>query len=197
MNSDTSRGPGHEITHVLDAMRSGDTEAAERLLQIVYADLKSPAAAHMARTPPGNTLQPTALVHEAYLRVFGGGGSKPAGRTEFFCAAARAMRNILVEQTRRKRALKRGGDRKRADLERNEPEFAAPSEDVVALDEALHQLEAEDPRKGDIVNLRYFAGLTTEETASVLGVSGRTIENQWRFIRHWLFKRLSDGASPG
>ncbi len=179
------------VTQVLEALSAGDQAAAEKLLPMVYAELRAVAAARMAKTPPGNTLQPTALVHEAYLRVVGKHDSKWAGRSHFFMAAARAMRDILVEQTRRKASLKRGGDRKRIDIEQVEPEFRAPSEDLVALDEALQRLEAEDSRYGQIVNLRYFVGLTVEETASVIGVSVRTITTQRAYIRRRLFRELS------
>ena len=183
---------GHPVTQVLQAISDGDSSAAEKLLPLVYAELRTLAAARMAKTPPGNTLQPTALVHEAYLRVVDAHDSKWAGRADFFKAAARAMRDILVEQTRRKASLKRGGDRKRVDLEKVEPQFESPTEDLLALDEAVKRLEADDPRKGEIVNLRYFAGLSTEETADVLGVSVRTIQKQWQFIRRRLYRQLSD-----
>ena len=180
-----------QVTQVLEALSAGDQVAAEKLLPMVYAELRGLAAARMAKTPPGNTLQPTALVHEAYLRVVGKHDSKWAGRSHFFKAAARAMRDILVEQTRRKASLKRGGDRKRIDNEHVEPEFETPSEDLLALDEALRRLEAEDSRYGQIVNLRYFVGLTAAETAAVIGVSVRTISTQWQYIRRRLFRELS------
>jgi RNA polymerase sigma factor (TIGR02999 family) len=188
MSADTSR----VVTVVLNAAAAGDREAGAKLLPLVYGELHKLARARMALLAPGQTLQPTALVHEAYLRVIGRADPGWEGRGHFFAAAARAMRDILVEQARRKAALKRGGDRKRFDLEDADVAIEPPSEDILALDEAIKRLEADDPRKGQIVNLRYFAGFTAQETAAALGVSVGTIEREWRYIRTWLYTQLSE-----
>lgn len=187
-----AQGPDRTITQVLHAAQAGDQQAAETLLPLVYDELRRLARARMSKTPPGATLQPTALVHEAYLRLLGNVDPGWEGRGHFFGAAARAMRNILVDQARRKGSLKRGGDRERQDLDDVTPVIMPPSENVVALDEALHLLEEDDPRKGEIVNLRYFAGLTNEETAAALGISVGTVKREWRYIKRWLYTRLND-----
>ena len=179
----------------LQAAQAGDRKAAEELLPLVYSELRALARSRMAKQAPGQTLQTTALVHEAYLRIAGAENDVTfEGRQHFFFAAARAMRDILVEQARRKSGPKRGGDRKREDLD--ESAAAAvfvepPSDNVLAVHEALDELERDDPLKAKIVLLRYFTGLTTEETASVLGMAERTLDRQWRFIRAWLMKRLA------
>ena len=149
----------------------------------------------MARLPPGSTLQATALVHEAYLRLVGEDKPSWNSRGHFFGAAAQAMRQILVDQARRKGSLKRGGDRRRIDLEVAEPAVVPPSVSILALDEALERLERDDPRKARIVMLRYFAGLTTKETAAALDVSVPTVEREWRFARTLLHTQLADGES--
>lgn len=182
---------GKPVTHVLHAAAQGDLQAAEELLPLVYDELRTLARARLRKVPPGQTLQPTALVHEAYLRVVGHEDPGWDSRGHFFAAAALAMRDILVEQARRKLAKKRGGDRCRVDTDQVEPAVMPPSEDVLAVDEAVHRLEQDDPRKGQIVNLRYFAGLTSAETASALGVSVGTIEREWRYIRAWLQRELT------
>jgi RNA polymerase sigma factor (TIGR02999 family) len=182
------------VTRVLRAAAEGDPQAARDLLPLVYDELRSLARARLRQLPPGQTLQPTALVHEAYLRVAGSEDPGWDGRGHFFGAAARAMRDILVEQARRKLAKKRGGDRRRVPAEQAEPAFEPPSSDILAVDEAVKRLEADDPRKGQIVNLRYFARLTTAETARALGVSIGTVEREWRYIRAWLQRELSDGT---
>jgi RNA polymerase sigma factor (TIGR02999 family) len=174
---------------------AGDRTAAAELLPLVYGELRQLARARMARLAPGQTLQPTALVHEAYMRVIGNEDPGWDGRGHFFAAAARAMRNILVDEYRRKGALKRGGGRRRLDLDEGDLAIESPQEDLLALDEALTRLERDDPRKGRIVNLRYFAGLSTEETAAALDVSVGTIEREWRYIKAWLRTQLAD--APG
>ena len=186
----------NELTLVLHAATHGDREAAKKLLPLVYGELRKLARARMARLAPGQTLQPTALVHEAYLRVIGTADPGWEGRGHFFGAAARAMRDILVDQARRKASLKRGGDRARVDLEDFDLAIQPPGADVLALDEAIRQLEADDPRKGQIVNMRYFAGFTAEETAAALGVSVGTIEREWRYIRTWLHTQLKETRLP-
>jgi RNA polymerase sigma factor (TIGR02999 family) len=175
---------------------AGDRSAAAELLPLVYGELRQLARARMARLAPGQTLQPTALVHEAYVRVIGSKDPGWDGRGHFFAAAARAMRNILVDEYRRKGALKRGGGRRRMDLDEGDLAIAAPQEDLVALDEALMRLEREDPRKGRIVDLRYFAGLSTAETAAALDVSVGTIEREWRYIKAWLRTQLAEEPEP-
>ena len=184
--------PAGEVTRVLNAVVDGDHQAAADLLPLVYAQLRGLARAQMTKTPPGNTLQPTALVHEAYLRVVGKQDPSWSGRGHFFAAAAQAMRQILVEQARRKGRLKHGGGRGRVDLSAVEPVIEPPSDDVIALDEALTQLEQDDPRKARIITLRYFAGLTEDETAAVLGLSAPTIRRECRFARALLAVRLGD-----
>ncbi len=179
-------------TQVLQAAREGDPRAAAELLPLVYNELRRLAQARMARASPGNTLQPTALVHEAYLRLVGAQDPGWNSRGHFFAAAARAMRNILVEQARRKASLKRGGDKKRLNADEMELAIESPSEDVVALDEALTELERSDPRKARVVILHHFAGLTLEETAAALDVSLPTVEREWRFARALLYTQLSD-----
>lgn len=187
--------PGTErVTLILQSLGKGDAESAARLLPLVYEELRSLARARLARTPPGNTLQATALVHEAYMKLVGEADPGWDGRAHFFGAAAQAMRDILVDQARRKGSLKRGGDRKRIAADAPEAEPLAidpPAEDVLALDEALRKLEAEDARKGQVVALRFFAGLTNEEISVALGVSLPTVERDWRFARAWLQREMN------
>jgi RNA polymerase sigma factor (TIGR02999 family) len=187
----TDQPPG-AVTQMLRAAGTGDAQAAAELLPLVYSELHKLAQARMAKTPPGNTLQPTALVHEAYLRLIGSEDPGWTSRGHFFAAAAQAMRQILVKQARRKASAKHGGGRRRVDLELAEPFIEPPAEDLIALDEALARLEQADPRKGKIVMLRYLAGLTAEETAAALSVSVPTIEREWRCIRTFLYTLLSD-----
>jgi RNA polymerase sigma factor (TIGR02999 family) len=179
-------------TVVLQAAQAGDPRAAADLLPLVYAELHQLARARLARQGPGQTLQPTALVHEAYLRVVGGRDVSWQGRQHFFFAAARAMRDILVEQARRKAGPTRGGGRHRRELDEACAVLEPPSDDILAVQEALEELETRDPLKAQIVLLRYFAGLTLDEAAAVLGLPERTLDRHWRYIRAWLFKRLSD-----
>lgn len=183
------------LTQLLLAAGNGDSRAAEELLPLIYEDLRQLARARMARTPPGNTLQPTALVHEAFLRLIGDQDPGWNSRGHFFGAAARAMKQILVEQARRKAAVKHGGGVRRADLDADVIGIESPVEDVLALDDALERLRCEDPRKAEIVDLRYFAGLSREETAQVLGLSLRTIDREWRYIIARLHKELT-GTEP-
>ncbi len=190
-----SRTSASKTTALLQAAQAGDTAAAAALLPLLYDELRKLARARVARLPPGQTLQPTALVHEAYLRLVGKQDLRLEGRRHFFFAAARAMRDILVEQARRKAGPRRGGDRRRAEL--GEVAVEPPPDDVLAVHEALAELEKADPVKAQIVNLRYFAGMTEPEAAAVLGVSERTLQRQWRFIRAWLRKHLADPAGSG
>jgi RNA polymerase sigma factor (TIGR02999 family) len=186
-----SRAGDSQVSAVLQAAQAGDRQAAADLLPLVYAELHQLARARLARQVPGQTLQPTALVHEAYLRIAGDSQVTWEGRQHFFFAAARAMRDILVEQARRKAGPKRGGGRRREELDEACAVLEPPSDDVLAVHEALGELEARDPLKAQIVLLRYFTGLTMDETAEILGVPERTLDRHWRYLRAWLMKRLS------
>jgi RNA polymerase sigma factor (TIGR02999 family) len=175
---------------VLQAAQAGDKQAAAELLPLVYDELRKLAAQKLAYQIPGQTLQPTALVHEAYLRIAGDSNVSWEGRQHFFFAAARAMRDILVEQARRKAGPKQGGDRRRQELDEACAVLEPPSDDVLGVHEALAELEARDPLKAQIILLRYFTGLTMDETAAVLGLAERTLDRHWRYLRAWLMKRL-------
>ena len=181
-----------DVTQLLDAAAAGDAQAADQLLPLVYDELRKLAAAKMQNERPGQTLDSTALVHEAYLRLAGRRPDPPAfaNRAHFFAAAAEAMRRILIENARRKRREKRGGDRQRVALYAAAPGKDDPTLDVLALDEALTQLAAEDARKANLVRLRYFAGLSLEEAADCLGISRATASREWAYARAWLFDRL-------
>jgi len=175
------------ITRILSAIEQGDPSAAEKLLPLVYNELRKLAAARMAAENPGHTLQATALVHEAYLRLVD--IEEPQrwnSRGHFFAAAAEAMRRILVERERHKRSLKAGGDRWRLEMADVEPSVAGPDIDLLALNEALEKLERQDRRKADLVKLRFFAGLTIDQAAAVLGISTSTADNEWSYARCWL-----------
>ena len=182
--------PDQPVTELLRAAQAGDAAAADQLLVVVYEQLHHLARARMAHLPPGQTLQPTALVHEAYLRLTDKSGATWESRRHFFFAAARAMRDILVEQARRKAGPARRGGRHRQELDEACAVIEPPAENVLAVHEALEELEKQDPLKAQIVLLRYFSGLTTAETAEVLGLAERTLDRQWRYIRAWLLKRL-------
>ncbi len=180
-----------EITRILSEMERGDPHAASQLLPLVYEELRRLAAQKLAHEPPGQTLQPTALVHEAYLRLVGTGEEQPwAGRGHFFAAAAEAMRRILVENARRKRTLKHGGGRARHDLDNDVLAAPEPAEDLVALDGALTKLAAADPQAAQLVQLRYFAGLPLPEVAELLGISPRSADRLWAYARAWLHREL-------
>jgi RNA polymerase sigma factor (TIGR02999 family) len=184
-----SAEPEQPVTELLRAAQAGDAGAAERLLAVVYEELHQLARARMAHLPPGQTLQPTALVHEAYLRLTDKSDVTWESRKHFFFAAARAMRDILVEQARRKAGPARGG-RRRQELDEACAVIEPPAENVLAIHEALGELEKKHPLKAQIVLLRYFSGMTTAETAEVLGMAERTLDREWRYIRAWLMKRL-------
>jgi RNA polymerase sigma factor (TIGR02999 family) len=186
--------PPGEVTAILRAAQNGDREAAGRLLPLVYEELRKLAQSRMARLPPGQTLQPTGLVHEAYLRLLGKADLHLESRRHFFFLAARAMRDILVEDARSKARVRRGAGHQRVELDENAAVLEPPPEDTLALHEALEELEKEDPLKAQIVNLRYFAGMTVEEAAQVLGISESTLHREWRFITAWLRRRLADPA---
>ena len=176
------------VTQILSSIEQGDPHAAEQLLPLVYDELRKLAGARMAKTPPGNTLQPTALVHEAYLRLIGDESASWNSRGHFFAAAAQAMRQILVDQARRKASVKHGGAHRRVDL---------GEADILELDAALTELQRTDERKAKVVMLRYFAGLTNEQAAAALEVSAPTVEREWRFARALLFTMLSNDRPSG
>ena len=186
-------GPGEELSSLLQQAGQGDVSAAERILPLVYDELRKLAAARMAREPPGQTLQPTALVHEVWLRL--GGDRQPAwrNRAHFFAAAAETMRRILVDNARRKRALRHGGadEKVRADAPGFELAAPAPDDEMLAVHEALDRLAAQDPRKAEVVKLRYFVGLTEAQIAKALGISEPTVRRDWVQARKWLFDMLS------
>jgi RNA polymerase sigma factor (TIGR02999 family) len=178
-----------EVTVLLEAARQGDPQAAEQLLPLVYEELRRLAAAKMALETPGQTLQPTALVHEAWLRLTGDENRRWNDRTHFFAAAADAMRRILVENARRKRAQRHGGGQQRVQLD--DVSLATPSDDqVLAVDEALEKFAAQDKAKAELVKLRFFVGLTLEEAAEVLGISASTAKRHWTYARAWLFEEI-------
>jgi len=182
-----------DVTQILSQIEEGDPAAAERLLPLVYDALRKLASVKLANEKPGQTIQATALVHEAYLRLV---GSKPSrqwdSRGHFFVAAAEAMRRILIENARRKGSLKRGGDQDRIKLDDLPERLGGDQVNLLALDEALRQLEVEHPDKAQLVKLRYFAGCTLEETAQILGVSRATAQRNWAYARAWLFGQLKD-----
>ena len=182
----------NEVTRILSAIEQGDVYAAEQLLPLVYEELRQLAAQKLAQEAPGQTLQPTALVHDAYLRLVGSEkGQHWNSRGHFFTAAAEAMRRILIEQARRKRRPKHGGDRRRVELEEVLNVAQAPVEDILDLDEVLSRLEQHDAAAANVVKLRYFAGLTMSETAQTLGISLRQAERNWTYARTWLHRELA------
>lgn len=181
-----------DVTLILSQVESGDTAAAAQLLQLVYDELRKLAKARLDQEQPGQTLQATALVHEAYLRLMDvDQNQRWNSRGHFFAAAAEAMRRILVEQSRRKRQVKRGGDLQRIDLDAIQPPVQQLADDLVAVDESLCRLEAHDPLAAKVVKLRYFAGLTMPETAEALDIPLRTAERNWTYARTWLHQDLS------
>jgi RNA polymerase sigma factor (TIGR02999 family) len=181
-----------DVTHILSAIEDGDAHAAEQLLPLVYDELRRLAAQEMAQEKPGQTLQATALVHEAYLRLVDVEKAQHwNSRRHFFAAAAEAMRRILIEEFRRKQSLRRGGGFARIELDDAVVQAdGAGSPDLIALDEALTRLAAVDPEAAKLVNLRYFAGLTVEEAAQALGISSRTVKRNWAFARAWLQREI-------
>jgi RNA polymerase sigma factor (TIGR02999 family) len=187
----------NHLTRILNAIEAGQAQAADELLPLVYNELRKLAAARLANEKPGQTLQPTALVHEAFVRLVGGETRQAwNSRGHFFAAAAEAMRRILVEQARRKRRLKHGGEFNRVNLDSTFEIEEPQSIDLLALDEALTKLAADEPAKADLVKLRFFAGLTMPEAAAALGVSLATAERYWTFARAWLYAELADTAPP-
>jgi RNA polymerase sigma factor (TIGR02999 family) len=185
----------NEVARILCAIEQGDPQAAGQLLPLVYDELRQLATQKLAQEKPGQTLQATALVHEAYLRLVDVDKAQQwNSRGHFFAAAAEAMRRILVENARRKGRRKRGGDRRRRDMQGNEPAVEGPDTDVLAVDEALSELAGVDPQKAELVKLRYFGGLTLAEAAVALGISTATADRRWKHARAWLARRLRPGS---
>jgi len=175
-----------DVTLILNAIEQGNKEASEKLLPLVYEELRLLAAQKMSREKPGQTLQATALVHEAYIRLVEGTNQNWNSRGHFFKAAAEAMRRILIENARRKKSDKRGGKRKRIDLSKADLAIHSPSDDLLTLDEALERLAKKDQMKADLVKLRYFAGLTCGQAAKMLGISKSTADEHWAYAKAWL-----------
>jgi RNA polymerase sigma factor (TIGR02999 family) len=191
----------NEITKILHAAESGESDenVTEKLLPLVYDELRRLAAHQMTGQRPGQTLQATALVHEAYLRLVGldePGRQRWDGRGHFFAAAAEAMRRILIDRARQKQSLKRGGDQARTTWDESKVGDAAAPEEMQAVDEAVTKISHEDPDLANIVNLRYFAGMTVPETAAALGVSPSTVDRQWACARAWLFREITQSNRP-
>jgi RNA polymerase sigma factor (TIGR02999 family) len=185
----------NDVTRILNAIEAGAPQAADDLLPLVYNELRQLAAARLVHETPGQTLQATALVHEAFVRLVGNHAQQAwNSRGHFFAAAAEAMRRILVEQARRKRRLKHGGQFQRVDLDSACAVSQPQSIDLVALDEALTKLAADEPAKAELVKLRFFAGLTMPESAAALGISLATAERYWTFARAWLYSELESGS---
>jgi RNA polymerase sigma factor (TIGR02999 family) len=175
-----------DVTRILNAIEHGDEKASEKLLPLVYEELRLLAAQKMSQERPGQTLQATALVHEAYIRLLEGTNQNWNSKGHFFKAAAEAMRRILIENVRRKKSQKRGGNRQRIDLDEAGLAIDGPSVDLLALDEALEKLNKKDQTKTDLVKLRYFAGLTCGQAANVLGIAHSTADEHWAYAKAWL-----------
>jgi RNA polymerase sigma factor (TIGR02999 family) len=178
------------VTHILESIQRGDPKAGDALLPLVYGELRRLAAHKMTGESPGHTLQPTALVHEAWLRLAGDEASRFQNRAHFFSAAGEAMRRILVESARRKKRLKHGGQLERVNIEDVELPLPMPGDELLALDEALDRLAAVDARASEVVKLCFFVGLTQEQAAKELGISLATVERLWSFARAWLFRKM-------
>jgi RNA polymerase sigma factor (TIGR02999 family) len=186
-----------EVTRILSAVNQGDPQAASQLLPLVYEELRQLAAQKLAYETPGQTLQPTALVHEAYLRLIDARDAQAwDSRGHFFAAAAEAMRRILIDNARRKHRPKHGGDRHRVFGDIAAPRPAMPPEDLLALNDALDKLARDEPAKAELVKLRFFAGLTMPEVAETLGISLATAERHWTYARTWLYAELKEDAEP-
>lgn len=183
------------VTRILDAVRQGDAKATDELLAAVYLELRRLAAVRLSQEPAGQTLQATALVHEAYIRLVGVEDQNWEGRGHFFSAAAEAMRRILIEKARHKKRSKRGGDRQRINLEDATLAIEGPSEDVIAVDEALTKLGREDHVVAELVKMRYFAGLNLDQIAKILGISRRTADRYWAYARAWLHREITKGQT--
>jgi len=187
----------HDISRILERIELGEREASEDLLPLVYDELRSLARAKLAQEQPGQTLQATALVHEAYLRLVGPlSSSRWDSRVHFFAAAAEAMRRILIEAARRKHRLKRGGELERENIDLDTISAPKPEQDILALSEALDRLALADAQAAELVKLRYFVGLSTPESAEILGFPLRTTERLWAYARAWLYRELTPGGEP-
>lgn len=184
-----------DVTRILTAIEQGDARAADELLPLVYQELRQLAAQRMKQERPGQTLQATALVHEAYIRLVGTESQNWNSRAHFFAAAAEAMRRILIDIARRKKSFRHGGDRKRVDLDEVvlADDSDIPSDELLALDEALEKLTQEDKASAELIKLRFFAGLTMEQAAELLGIPRRTADRNWAYARAWLYKEVSKG----
>ena len=185
-----------DVTRILVAIEQGDAKAADELLPLVYEELRRLANRKMSREQPGQTLQATALVHEAYIRLIGPENQQWSSRTHFFAAAAESMRRILIENARRKQRQKHGGGQHRVDLDDADITIDDPSTNIIALDEALNKLAEEDKVVAELVKLRYFAGLTLEQAANMLGVSRRTADRYWAYARAWLYQEINKADEP-
>jgi RNA polymerase sigma factor (TIGR02999 family) len=181
-----------DVTHILERVEQGDGKAAEELLPLVYEELRKLAAHKMAQEVAGQTLQATALVHEAWLRLVGDGHPRWQGRGHFFAAAAEAMRRILVENARRKQRLRHGGGQQRVALEEIDSVAQADADKLLQVDEALQDLAREDPVEAEVVKLRFFGGLKNEEVAEVIGVSSKTVQRYWTHAKSWLYQRIQN-----
>jgi RNA polymerase sigma factor (TIGR02999 family) len=180
-----------DVTQILQAVQQGDPKAAEELLPLVYGELRKLAAAKMAHEAAGHTLQPTALVHEAWLRLVGDQDKEWAGRAHFFAAAAEAMRRILIDKARRRRAVRHGGEQQRVDFEELDLPGPLPDDQLLAVDEALDKLAVAHPRQAELVKLRYFVGMSVQEAAKVLGISADTAKDDSAHARAWLFREMT------
>jgi RNA polymerase sigma factor (TIGR02999 family) len=185
-----------QVMRVLDRIEQGDPTAADELLPLVYEELRRLAAAKMAQEPPGQTLQATSLVHEAWLRLGAGENRRWANRAHFFAAAAEAMRRILIDRARRKHAARHGGGLARLELQNLDIAAPRPEEDLLQVDEALAKFAAADPHKAELVKLRYFAGMTLEEAAEILGISASTAKRWWTYARAWLYREINSSLEP-
>ena len=180
----------NDATKILAAVERGESQAADKLLQLVYNELRGLAAFKMAQEPPGQTLQPTALVHEAWLKLIGSGNPGFKNRAHFFSAAAQAMRHILIDRARRKQTRRHGGDFQRVVFDELDLAAPPPDEQLLALDEALEKFALKYPVQAEVVKLRYFAGMTNEQVSELLTISLSTVKNYWNFSRAWLFKEI-------
>ena len=182
----------NEVTRILNAIGQGNTQAADELLPLIYEELRILAAQKLMREKPGQTLQATALVHEAYIRLIGEDAKNWKSRSHFFRAAAEAMRRILIDNARRKKSLKHGGDHQKVEFDESilNQNSASSVDDLIALDEALVRLSAEDEIRAEVVKLRYFAGLSVEQTAEVLEISPPTVKRYWAYARAWLLREI-------
>jgi RNA polymerase sigma factor (TIGR02999 family) len=180
-----------DVTRILNAIERGEVQATDELLPLVYEELRLLAGQKLSQEKPGQTLQATALVHEAYLRLIGGESQNWSSRGHFFAAAAEAMRRILIDNARRKQCAKRGGIRRRVDLDAAELLAAEPEEDVIALDGALTRLAVHKPQVAEVVRLRYFAGLTLAQISEIMAISRRTVDSYWAYARAWLYREMT------